>query len=318
MNTRDSRWLLLIVSFPTTSSTGRMRIWRALKALGCASLRDGAYLLPAKETQEEVLRELADETRREGGDAWLLHVDAQSDEEDSAFMALFARNNEYAELTKVFSEARKRLSSETPQELTRRLRRLKREYQSLRAIDYFPNEASIQAEAIWLDFIDAAEALLSPGEPHQAEGTIKQLNPCDYQRRQWATRSKLWVDRVASAWLIRRFIDKEAHFIWLMSPSDCPADALGFDFDGAAFTHIGERVTFEVLMSSFELEGDPGLVRLGAMVHMLDVGGEVTPEGQGFEAILDGARQRLTDDDRLLEQIGWVLDSLYAHFRQTD
>jgi hypothetical protein len=94
------------------------------------------------------------------------------------------------------------------------------------------------------------------------------------------------VNRVASAWLIRRFIDPEARFKWLARPSDCPKSALGFDFDGAAFTHVGDRVTFETLMVSFSLEEDPALLRPAAMVHQLDVGGEPGPEAAGFEAVL--------------------------------
>jgi len=127
----------------------------------------------------------------------------------------------------------------------------------------------------------------------------------------------MWVDRVASAWLIRRFIDTRARFIWLASPADCPADALGFDFDGAAFTHVGERVTFEVLLTSFGLDADAALVRLGAIVHALDVGGPAAPEAIGFEAVMAGTRQRAENDDQLLEHMGAVLDALYAHFSST-
>ena len=91
---------------------------------------------------------------------------------------------------------------------------------------------------------------------------------------------------------------------------------MGFDFDGAEFTHVGDKVTFEVLMASFGLEVDRALQRLAAMVHALDVGGTPTPESIGFEAILKGASQRLPDDDTLLQAIGSVLDSLRAHFHQ--
>ena len=124
-----------------------------------------------------------------------------------------------------------------------------------------------------------------------------------------------WVDRVASAWLIRRFIDRQARFFWLAAPADCPQDALGFDFDGAAFTHVGDRVTFETLMAAFSLDGDAALRRLAALVHQLDVGGESVPEGSGFEAVLAGARERLVDDDALLAEMGGTLDSLYIHFK---
>ncbi|SOZ38418.1 Protein ChrB (fragment) [Cupriavidus neocaledonicus] len=103
-------------------------------------------------------------------------------------------------------------------------------------------------------------------------------------------------------------------FLWLDSPAECPDDALGFDFDSATFTHVGERVSFEVLLSSFGLESDRELSRLGTMVHALDIGGLSVPEASGFEAMLGGARGRLKDDDALLAEIGTVLDSLYAHF----
>jgi hypothetical protein len=132
----------------------------------------------------------------------------------------------------------------------------------------------------------------------------------------WATRKRLWVDRVASAWLIRRFIDPAARFQWLNKPSDCPRKAIGFDFDGATFTHVGERVTFETLLASFGLEGDLALMRMGAMVHSLDMGGALVPEAMGFEAMLTGARERLADDDSLLAEISVALDSFYAHYQR--
>ncbi len=157
-------------------------------------------------------------------------------------------------------------------------------------------------------------SLLSPDEPHDTDGAIPRLDASQYQGRTWATRRRLWVDRVASAWLIRRFIDRGARFEWLARPSDCPKSALGFDFDGATFTHVGDRVTFETLLASFGLDGDAALVRLGALVRALDTGGDPVPEAKGFEAVMAGARERLTDDDALLAEMSAVLDSLYSHF----
>lgn len=310
----NRQWLLLVLSLPTTNATARMRIWRALKALGCGSLRDGAYLLPQCSAHRQQLRDLADETVREGGSAWLLTAHAQSDEENAAYQALFDHGNDHAELAKALSDARQTLTGLAPQEINRVLRKLRRDYDALRAIDYFPNDAGARTEAAWIDFVNLAETLLSPGEPHPIDAAVPRRDRREYQQRTWATRKHLWVDRVASAWLIRRYIDPNAHFLWLDSPADCPADALGFDFDGAAFTHIGQRVTFEVLLASFGLEPERGLQRLGAMVHALDVGGAFVPEASGFEAMLAGARQRAVDDDQLLAEIGVVLDALYAHF----
>lgn len=136
-----------------------------------------------------------------------------------------------------------------------------------------------------------------------------------FQGAKWATRKRLWVDRAASAWLIRRFIDPAAQFEWLDKPADCPEDAHGFDFDGAAFTHVGNLVTFEVLLAAFQLEDDPGLDGLARLVHFLDVGGEVVGEAAGFEGVLAGLRSTCIDDDVLLYAMTPVLDGLYQHFR---
>jgi len=307
-------WLLLIVSLPTSSATARMRIWRALKALGCVALRDGAYLLPSGAAGEQALRDLAEECTGEGGSAWLMAVQPRSADEADAYRQLFDRSHDYAQQRKAWKDANRSVASQSASELSRLLRKLQREFDAVRAIDFFPGEARIEADAAWVDFSKRVQGALAPDEPHAAKGHIPRLDTGKYQGRTWATRRRLWVDRVASAWLIRRFIDRQARFRWLAKPSECPKSALGFDFDDAAFTHVGDRVTFEVLMASFGLQDDAALTRLAAIVRLLDVGGEPVPEARGFEAVLAGARERLPDDDALLAEMSAVLDSLYAHF----
>jgi len=321
MSSRDlpgdpSQWFLLIVSLPTQGATARMRIWRALKALGCAALRDGAYLLPFNAMHRDALQELADECVREGGSAWLMLIAPANAADTAAYPQLFDRSEDYTAFLKAWKEAGATLPAMGINELTRLHRKLRRDYEALVATDFFPGEASLEAEAAWADFSRRVESLLSPDEPHETEGQIPRLSIADYQGRLWATRRRLWVDRVASAWLIRRFIDPAARFQWLARPADCPRKALGFDFHGATFTHVGERVTFETVVASFGLEDDPALMRLGAMVRSLDTGSGSAPEGAGFEAVLAGARERLPDDNALLAEIGGVLDSLYAHFER--
>ena len=308
-------WLLLVLSLPTQSATVRMRIWRTLKTLGCAALRDGAYLLPSNPEHQAQMRELSDECVREGGCAWLLSASSANVDDAQAYPALFDRSEDYTALANSWKESASTLSTLGTAELTRLQKRLRREYESLRAIDFFPGEASVEAEADWIAFHTRLERYLSPDEPHVSEGQVSLLDPSEYQGRTWATRKRLWVDRVASAWLILRFIDKQARFQWLAKASDCPRKALGFDFDGARFSHVGERVSFETLMASFGLEADPALMRMAAMVHALDIGGETVPEAAGFEAVLAGARERLPDDDALLAEISATLDSLYANFQ---
>lgn len=314
MSETELRWLLLVLSLPTASATLRMRLWRAIKALGCASLRDGAYLIPANDEHSAALEALAEQTNAEGGQAWLVDVAPRSADDKCLFLSLFDRSSEYAELAGRLSQARKAFASQAPAKVSKSVKRLRKEWDALQHIDFFPGEASVRAQAVWADLQDAANAVLSPDEPHATQRPIRRLNPEEYQGRTWATRRNLWVDRVASAWLIQRFIDRNARFVWLEAPADCPQEALGFDFDNAAFTHVGDKVTFEVLLTSFGLDEDPGLVRLGTLVHSLDVGGAENSEAAGFEAILSGARSRLPDDDALLTEMGAVLDSLHIHY----
>jgi hypothetical protein len=307
-------WSVLVLTFPTENATARMRAWRALKAKGCAVLRDGIYLLPHTAEREDMLRELAGSIDEAGGTAHLLRAQSLDASQEADFRAVFDRNEDYATFVASLGTARKTLGGLPPADVTRLLRRLRKDYDAIRTIDYFPGAASTDAEVAWEDFLALADTVLSPGEPHAAERAIRPLRRDEYQARTWATRQRLWVDRVASAWLIRRFIDPQARFLWLASPGACPPDALGFDFDGAAFTHVGERVTFEVLIASFGLDEDAALLRLGEMVHALDVGGAPVPEAIGFEAVMAGARQRASDDDQLLDEMSRVLDSIYAHF----
>jgi hypothetical protein len=313
-----NNWLVLVLTLPTDNATARMRFWRALKAKGCAVLRDGVYLLPATDTAEAELLELGTGIGEAGGAAHLLRAPSRDAGQEAEFRSLFDRADEYATFTRSLVDARKTLSNLSPAEIARLLRRAGKDFEAISGIDFFRNESSTRAEAAWQDFVALANTVLSPGEPHQATGAIPVLRREDHQGRTWATRQRVWVDRVASAWLIRRFIDSGARFLWLASPVECPEDALGFDFDGAAFTHIGDRVTFEVLVASFSLEEEPGLSKLGALVHALDIGGPVVPEAIGFEAVMAGAKARALTDDEMLAEMSNVLDSLLAHFAASE
>jgi hypothetical protein len=291
-----------------------MRFWRALKGKGCAVLRDGVYLLPATDAAEAELLELGASIGEAGGAAHLVRAPSRGADQEREFRSLFDRADEYTAFVQSLADTRKTLSELSPVEITRLVRRAGKAFDAISAIDFFRNEASTRAEAAWQDFVTLANTVMSPGEPHQVEGAIPILRREDYQSRTWATRQRLWVDRVASAWLIRRFVDSHARFLWLASPNECPPDVLGFDFDGAAFSHIGDRVTFEVLVASFGLEDEPGLLKLGTLVHALDIGGAVVPEAIGFEAVMTGAKARALSDDELLTEMSNVLDSLLAHF----
>ena len=309
-------WLMLVSSLPGQTQTARMRVWRALKAAGAGALRDGVYVLPQTDTSRAVLEEQAAEVIAAEGDAQIIVFASRDDAQQQALVALFDRSDEYRALFGQLDALQGRLATLDEVQARRELAMLRRDLAALVAIDFFPGPSRQQVEHALADAESALNARYSPDEPHARRGTVPRCDPVHYRGRLWATREQLWIDRVASAWLIRRFIDRKAKFVWIKTTRSCPKDAVGFDFDGAAFTHRGARVTFEVLLASFGLGDDRGLARLGALVHYLDVGGVSVPEAAGFAAIMAGARATQPDDDALLKTIAPVLDSLYATYAQ--
>jgi hypothetical protein len=293
----------------------RMRVWRALKALGAAVLRDGVYLVPNRTQLLAELQTQGEDVVRSMGTAQIFEVNARDDQQEAEFRALFDRTAEYQEVMKQIRTLREELRSAEPGALSAQLTRLRRDFETVVATDFFPAEAANQTQRALEELTVAASRKLSPDEPHTAIGQIQRLHVADYQGRTWATRKRPWADRLASAWLIRRFIDPKAKFIWLKNPKDCPKRALGFDFDGAAFTHIGGKVTFEVLMESFALDSDPGLRRVGALIHYLDVGGIPVPEAAGLEALLRAARSTFSDDDALTAEAARIFELLYISYK---
>jgi hypothetical protein len=307
-----STWIALITSLPTENATARMRAWRSLKASGAAVLRDGVYLMPEREDCRETLDAVAADLLAAAGTALVVRLE---EPEAGNFVALFDRSVDFASLLGNIAAARAKLTPETANDALKQARKLRKAFAGLAAIDFFPGEAQKQADEALRDLERQASWAMSPDEPQPANTAIAQLNLADYQGRIWATRRRPWVDRLACAWLIRRFVDPKATILWLPSPSDCPPDALGFDFDGAAFTHVGARVSFEVLLASFGLE-TVALQRIGALVHFLDVGGVQPPEAVGIESALAGLRDTVTDDDQLLALASSIFDGLQATFEK--
>jgi hypothetical protein len=284
-----------------------------LKGLGAAVLRDGVYLSPHREPLRQALEEQVQVVQSLGGAAYVLAVEPVT-ATDAHFRALFDRSEEYAALLTTVSQLRATLADMTEVQARRVLQQARREYEALVAIDYFPGPAQAQSVQALAEADAAVARHFAPDEPRPLHTGIRHLERTAYRGKLWATRQRVWVDRVASAWLIRRFIDPDARFLWLTTPQDCPADAVGFDFDGAAFTHTGQRVTFEMFVASFDLAMDPALARLGLLVHALDVGGVPVAEAAGFEAILTGVRLSGADDDQVLAAMMPVLDALYTAF----
>lgn len=307
-------WLTLITTLPTENATLRQRAWRALKASGAAVLRDGVYLMPERDPCRTLLAGVAAEVREGGGTAHLLRVEAPG---ETDFAVLFDRRADFAallaEVGGVRCGVKAGATAHALLDAQRQTRKLRKAFAQLAETDFFPGEAQRQVNQALGELELACARALSPDEPQPGGGDLGLLAAVDHQGRVWATRQRPWVDRLASAWLIRRFIDPQARFLWLAHPADCPPDALGFDFDGAFFSHVGGRVTFEVLAIRFGL-AQPAMARLGLLVHALDVGGVLPPEAPGIESLLAGLRTRLTDDDRLLAAACTVFDGLLTGF----
>ena len=304
-------WTLLLLTLPTQPNAVRLRVWRGLKALGCAALRDGAYLLPA--AQGTLFEPLAAEVREHGGSALLFELRPRDDAQRDELLALFDRSAAYAQWHDGLSALQAELLTLAETEARRRLRGVADALHALQRIDYVPGAAAAQAQSALDALRQALDARFSRGEPQaQHEHGIERLDIARFQGKRWATRARPWVDRLACAWLIRRFIDPRARFVWLADPAQAPRGVLGFDYDGARFTHVGARVSFEVLLASFGLGQDPRLQRLAAAVRYLDTGGIPVAEAAGLESVLAGLRELHADDDALCIAAAAVFDALHA------
>jgi hypothetical protein len=315
MNETSAGWLLFLTNLSGRSaSTPRVRLWRALKELGVAALRDGVALLPETDALRAELEAIGAQIEGDGGTYWLFDLPVQRHTTEERLRAAFDRSDAYRELRAGLAAFRSDLHRLDEADARRRLRKAERDLEAIVRTDFFPGDPQAQSHKDLEDLTSLINRRFSPQEPAATRGDIVRRDGSLYRGRLWATRRRLWVDRVASAWLIRRFIDPQARFVWLERPEDCPTEALGFDFDGAAFTHLADRVTFEVLVASFGLDTDLGLIQIGRLVHYLDVDGPEIAEAAGFEAVLAGLREGVPDDDALLDAITPVLDALHRRF----
>lgn len=319
MHVKLSTWQMLVVSLPGRSQTPRMRLWRALKGAGAAMLRDGVYVLPDGDRTRTLFNAQVGEANQAGGSAHVVPFTSTDRKQEAELRAAFDRTQAYSQGLERLTVLRGELRKLAEAEARKRLATSRRELEAVAAIDFFPGAAGVQMEAALADAEHALNAQFAPDEPRGKKTTIPHRRVQDYRGRIWATRRHLWIDRVASAWLIRRFIDPHAQFRWLKKLADCPKRAVGFDFEGAEFSHVGARVTFEVLVVSFGFDRDPRLTRLGRLIGYLDIGGVPVADAAGFASVMAGARARHGDNDNaLLADMSTVLDCLYAAYSETE
>jgi hypothetical protein len=280
-------------------------------------LRDGVYVLPADSARGAALAEMESEIRSAGGFAMTVGLQLKTAAQFDHVRNLFDRSTEYGALIQKAHALKPSLPRLGQRKAQTAVRRLQQSFDSLAATDFFPGHAKMQTAEAIANVERRCQQLFSDGEPHPSGKPPRRVNPSKYRGRLWATRKRPWVDRLASAWLIKRFIDRDARFAWIDRPRDCPRRAVGFDFDGAEFTHAGSRVTYEVLLAAFELDHDPALVAIGATVHYLDIGGVPVADAKGLETMLIGIREKARSDDELLAEAMRILDLFYSAYRQT-
>jgi hypothetical protein len=299
-------WLLLVASLPTGDPPARMLILRTLEALGVAMLREGVFILPDEEDKRHAVAHLADYIARNDGSARVFRAASFDPAQQQALRSLFDRSARYDALVKVVEGLRLGFGVSDPGALSRVLHKQRREYEAISALDFFPSAARERAEAALAEAETAVRKLLYPASAGRSPRAAEPL-----LRRSWATRRPLWADRLACAWLIRRFIDPEATLLWLDKGETCPDEALGFGYAGARFDNSETRVAFEEMLARFDLAGNHALARIGAIVHGLEAQGTPVPEAAGVQTLLQGATRRSSSEDELLRECEKTFDLLY-------
>jgi hypothetical protein len=307
-----ARWLAYVTTLPTEDPAARMRVLRTLESLGCAVLRDGVFLLPDTPAARQGLSTLSEHVARINGTAHLLSVNSLDDAQTRQFLGLFDRSHKYDGLIRTVESLRSAIGISDPVSIMRLLHKHKREYKIISALDFFPSESKERAARALTEVEQALHMLMFP-QAQKKSGTIDATGK-QYFQRTWATRKPLWADQLASAWLIRRFIDPEATLLWLDKGQECPERAIGYAFDGAAFCNSKDKVTFEEILSSFKLEHNAALARIGRLIHALDAGDTQVAEAAGVHTLLQGAVRRTESAEQLLAETEMTFDLLYEAY----
>jgi hypothetical protein len=300
---RTVAWLLLTFTLPTKRASKRVEVWRKLQRYGTVPLGNSGYLLPGDPTSEERFQWLATAIRKYGGDASVVRVQSIDNISTPQLIGRFAeaRVKEYQELIR---EIQKFTAKPQEEQGVGRLSRLRSRFQEIVEVDFFGSPLQKRVAEL-LANADAGRA----AKPKQQDVKIA---PKHYRNRVWVTRPRPGVDRSASAWLIRRFIDPKARFVF--APEDqVPAGAVPYDmFHTEGFGHRGEDCTFETLQKDFRIR-DAKVKVISEIIHDADLADEKfgRKEGVGVDEVLKGWARQGIPDDKLLERGMELIEGLY-------
>lgn len=289
-------WLLLVFNLPSKNGSARVEIWRKLKKLGALPLRTSGYLLPNNPVNQERFEWLAAIIRKNRGQASVAQVTSFDglSHETIAQLFLEARNKDYQQLINALGRRR----AHRPGQLAMMRRRLA----EITTIDFFDSPLRRRVESM-LDAADHGRAALDGKGRRRRE----------FLNRSWVTRPRPGIDRVSSAWLIQRFIDPNARFVFAADPRQFPG-SIPFDmFTAEGFGHRGDHCTFETLCREFSIK-DRKVRAIAQIIHDADLDDEKfgRAEGLGLDRVLTGwARQQISDDELLRRGIE-VIEGLYA------
>jgi hypothetical protein len=315
-------WLLLIHQLPAKPAYLRVKIWRRLQSMGAIAVKNAVHALPMNEETQEDFEWLLREIVEGGGEAFLCEarlIDGLTDEE---VRTLFdqARDADYADIAKearsLAKSLRPKLKSERVVEYRAQTARLRRRLAEVVAIDFFGAIGRETAEALLSD----VETRLNEDESVKAKASeeIQGGGVGELHSRTWVTRQGVYVDRIASAWLIRRFIDPEARFKFVAGKGYRPEPGeLRFDMFEAEFTHEGDKCTFEVLLERHGPK-DAALRAIAEIVHDIDLkdGKFGRTEVAGIKTLIEGISAASKNDAERIERGTEVFNTLYDYFKK--
>ncbi|RPH84957.1 MAG: hypothetical protein EHM88_02705 [Candidatus Rokuibacteriota bacterium] len=304
--------LLLLVGVPPTPSSLRVRVWRRLRSLGAVPLKRSAYLLPDTPERYEDFQWLAQEIQREGGEATLIRVQQIENVGADDVRRLFhePRDEDYRRLAgryRKMLQGLDRKSSATSARVQEELTRLAKDHQRVRDIDFFGAPGGVEVRRL-----EETIAMRTRRPESLRREERPTLDLTTLRGRRWVTRPRPHIDRIASAWLIKRFIDPAAEFVFA-EPAEFPADAIPFDAPGVELSHQGEDCTFETLVRRARLR-DRRLRRLAEVVHEADLRDGKYPhaEARGLDVAIRALLAASPDDHQVLAQGMTLCEGLYA------
>jgi hypothetical protein len=315
-------WLVFFYSVPAKPAGCRVKIWRRLSKAGAVQFKGSVYILPHNEENHEFFSWLVSEVKAMNGEAAFLRGEKFETSKEQEIIDLFnrQRDKEYRKIEKcadsiegIVSSFKKGTKVQKETKLNERFSRLVRNFEEIQRIDFFMSEAGLKMKHK-IKVLEKEIRNAAASETKSAV-TVKIQNKKDYQGRTWVTRKKPFVDRIASAWLIKGFIDKKAGFDFIDEREmDSVKDgAVTFDMGGGNFTHIGDMCTFEVLLKSFRIK-EGTLKKISEIVHQIDLRDDrfLIPESKGIEEVLAGIRKTGESDQEILEKGMGIFEMLYA------